>query len=185
MIFHGIFISFLFPGMGIHVYGLPGISLVKNTHVSHFLNANLVRRNDTISLLGGPMMQDPSILLKSSFGIVSHLQLNKWVSKFLHLSNTFSGFPLCLGALLSKFTIFYWIIMLVLLTSVYILRVALPAATTSFRCSNYCCVSSILFSQTLSSLLKSFPLFATLAPFAPSFALWFEILLLWAYGSDF
>ncbi len=112
MIFHGIFISFLFTGIGIPVYGLPGISLVKNTHVSHFLNANPVRRNDTISLLGGPMMQDPSILIKSSFGIVSHLQLNKWVSKFLHLLNTFFGFPLCLGALLTKFTIIYWIIML-------------------------------------------------------------------------
>ena len=67
--------------LSLPVSGLPHISLVRNTPVSHFLNANPVRQNSTISFLAGVMMQDLcSIIFTAAFGIVSHLWLNKWVS---------------------------------------------------------------------------------------------------------
>ena len=64
--------------LSLPVSGLPHISLVRNTPVSHFLNANPVRQNSTISFLAGVMMQDLcSIIFTAAFGIVSHLWLNK------------------------------------------------------------------------------------------------------------
>ena len=89
-------------------------------------------------------MQDNSIPFNASFKIVYHLCLNKWVSKFSHHMNTFSWLPLYIRALFTKLSILFFILAPYLLSSSYILRFALPAATTSFRCSMHSCVSSIL-----------------------------------------
>ena len=100
-------------------------------------------------------MQDHSILFTASVGIVSHSWLNKCFSKFLHHSNTFSGFPLYLGALSIIHSILSSSLPSMSHISSYLLSVALPVFSTPCRYSMHCTLCFIHLSTLLQHCFQS------------------------------
>ena len=102
-------------------------------------------------------MHETSTLFTSLFWIVSHLPLNRRVSKFLHQSNNISGFPLYLGALSMTSCILSSII-----ASTYVSWVAFPVPLSPVDVPCLVVIHPSYSAPTLLSVSQSFSMFSTL-----------------------